>query len=79
MNLVTLPMLALSGVFFSLEGSPDILQRISRFLPLTHFTEGARAVMVDGAGIIDVLPNIAVLLVIAAAATLLSAMLFRWD
>jgi ABC-2 type transport system permease protein len=79
MNLVTLPMLVLSGVFFSLEGSPEILQRISRFLPLTHFTEGARAVMVDGAGIVGVLPNIAVLLAIATGATLLSAALFRWE
>jgi ABC-2 type transport system permease protein len=79
MNLVTLPMLVLSGVFFSLEGSPEILQGISRFLPLTHFTEGARAVMVDGAGIVGVLPNIVVLLAIATGATLLSAALFRWE
>jgi hypothetical protein len=41
MNLVTLPMLALSGVFFSLEGSPDILQRISRFLPANALHRGS--------------------------------------
>jgi ABC-2 type transport system permease protein len=50
LNLVTFPMLALSGVFFSLEGSPPILRTISRAFPLTHFTEAARKIMLDGAG-----------------------------
>lgn len=79
MNLVTLPMLALSGVFFSLEGSPEILRRLSRALPLTHFTEGARAIMVDGATMGEVLPNILVLTAIAIGALGLSSLLFRWD
>ena len=49
LNLVTIPMLALSGVFFSLEGSPAILRTLSRGFPLTHFIEAARKIMLDGA------------------------------
>ncbi|MFO7781666.1 MAG: ABC transporter permease, partial [Spirochaetia bacterium] len=43
LNLVTFPMLIFSGVFFSLEGSPQVLQSFSRVLPLTHFVAASRA------------------------------------
>ena len=79
MNLVTFPMIILSGVFFSLEGTPEILQTISQFLPLTHFVDGARAIMLDGAGTFDVLPNMAALATMALAFLGVSALLFRWE
>lgn len=79
MNLVTFPMIILSGVFFSLEGTPELLQTISRFLPLTHFVDGARAIMLDGAGIIEVLPNMAALAAMALGFLGVSAFLFRWE
>jgi ABC-2 type transport system permease protein len=52
MNVVTLPMILISGVFFSLEGSPPIVRTISRVFPLTHFIDAARAIMLEGAGLI---------------------------
>lgn len=79
LNLVTFPMIILSGVFFSLEGSPEIMQRLSRALPLTHFTEGARAVMIEGAGFADIAPNIAFLALLTAVFLAIAAALFKWE
>ena len=79
LNLITFPMLALSGVFFSLEGSPQILRTISRGFPLTHFIEAARKIMLDGATLVQVAPNLLVLGGLTVAFLLLSAVLFKWE
>jgi len=79
LNAVTFPMLALSGVFFSLEGSPPILRTISRAFPLTHFTEAARKIMLDGAGLGQIAPNLLVLGGMTIVFLLLSAALFKWE
>ncbi len=79
LNLVTFPMLALSGVFFSLEGSPPILRTISLAFPLTHFTDAARKIMLDGAGLVQILPNLLVLGGLTALFLILGAALFKWE
>lgn len=79
LNLITFPMLALSGVFFSLEGSPPILRTISLAFPLTHFTEAARKIMLDGAGLVQILPNLLVLGGLTALFLILGAALFKWE
>ncbi|MDA3950969.1 MAG: ABC transporter permease, partial [Spirochaeta sp.] len=79
LNLITFPMIILSGVFFSLEGTPEIMQRISRALPLTHFTEGARAIMIEGAGLAEIAPNLLFLTVLTAIFLAISAVLFKWE
>ncbi|MFP4508789.1 MAG: ABC transporter permease [Spirochaetaceae bacterium] len=79
MNLVSFPMIIGSGVFFSLESAPEPLRLASRFLPLTHFVDGARAVMIEGAGLTEVLPNLMVLVLFSAAFMTASAAVFRWD
>lgn len=79
MNLVTFPMIILSGVFFSLESAPTVLQQFSLFLPLTHFVNGARAVMLDGAGLLEVMPNVLALVGMAVVFLVVSAALFRWE
>lgn len=79
LNLITFPMLALSGVFFSLEGSPPILRSIARIFPLTHFIDGARKIMVDGAGLLQIMPNLLVLGGLTIVFLLLSALLFKWE
>ena len=43
LNLITWPMMMLSGVWFSLEGTNPLVQKIARFLPLTHIVDSARA------------------------------------
>lgn len=79
LNIVTFPMLALSGVFFSLEGSPAILRTISRAFPLTHFIEAARKIMLDGAGLAQIAPNLFFLGGLTVIFLILSSALFRWE
>ncbi|MBI9104542.1 MAG: ABC transporter permease [Spirochaetales bacterium] len=79
MNIITFPMIIFSGVFFSLEGTPQIMQTASKFFPLTHFIEAARAIMIDGAGMMDILPNILVLTGMTLAFLFISSILFKWE
>jgi len=51
MNLITWPMMILSGVFFSLEGTPRAMQIASRIFPITYYIEASRSIMLDGAGL----------------------------
>lgn len=79
LNLLSWPMMFLSGVWFSLEGSPHALQVAAQFLPLTHLIDGARAVMNDGASLRDVLPQVGILAGMSLVLMAVSARLFCWD
>lgn len=79
MNLVTFPMMVFSGVFFSIEGSPAFVRAIAKIFPLTHFLEAARAVMLDGAGLAAVWPQMAILAGMTALFLSVSAALFKWE
>jgi ABC-type multidrug transport system permease subunit len=79
LNLLSLPMLFLSGVWFSLEGSSILAQKLALVLPLTHLVEAARAVMVDGAGLVDIAGNLMALAVMTACYLLIAAYSFRWE
>ncbi len=79
LNLISWPMLLLSGVWFSMEGASGPAQALSRVLPLTHIVEGARAVMIDGAGVAQILPQIGLLAGLAVLFLGLAAWLFRWE
>ncbi|WP_348672318.1 ABC transporter permease [uncultured Abyssibacter sp.] len=78
LNLVTWPMMMVSGVWFSIEGAPAVVVWLARCLPLTHLLEAARAVMLDGVGLIDVADHLLILLVIAAGCLAFGAWSFRW-
>jgi ABC-2 type transport system permease protein len=77
-NLASWPMMLLSGVWFSLEGAPGWLQAAAKALPLTQMLDAARAVMLDGAGIGGVLPNLAWLLAMTLLFLGIAAAGFRW-
>ena len=79
LNLMSWPMLLLSGVWFSMEGTNALAQWIAQALPLTHLVAAARAVMIDGAGVVEVLPEIGVLLALAVAFLTLATWMFRWE
>jgi ABC-2 type transport system permease protein len=77
-NLASWPMMLLSGVWFSLEGAPGWLQAGASALPLTQMLHAARAVMLDGAGIGDVLPNLGWLVAMTLLFLGIAATGFRW-
>jgi ABC-type multidrug transport system permease subunit len=77
-NLASWPMMLLSGVWFSLEGAPAWLRNAAEALPLTQMLHAARAVMLDGAGLAEVLPRLFVLLGMGALFLVIAATGFRW-
>ena len=77
-NLVSWPMMLLSGVWYSLEGAPAWLRAAAQALPLTQMLEAARAIMLDGAGLADVLPRLAALAGMTALFLGIAAAGFRW-
>ena len=78
LNAITFPMLLLSGVWFSLDGSPEWVQSIAQALPLTHVLEAARAVMLDDAGLADIALNLGLLCGFCVVGMGISIKLFRW-
>ena len=79
LNVFTWPMMLLSGVWFSLEGANPVVRKIAQFFPLTHVVDGARAVMTEGAGFTQVLPQLTILLVMSAVFLLIGSLIFRWE
>ena len=79
LNLMSWPMMIMSGVWFSLEGTNIWAQRIAEFLPVTHMVDAARRIMLDGAGLADVAFEIMVLFAIGLVLLAASARAFRWQ
>ena len=76
-NVVTFPMMFLSGTFFPLTMMPDYLQSVAHILPLYYIIEGLNNVMVYG-NISGALIDIAVVAVIATVIFIAAAKLFKW-
>ena len=79
LNLLSWPMMLLSGVWFSLEGSHPLVQNLSMLLPLTHMIDAARAVMIEGAGFSDVVGQLGILALFAVVFVTLGSAIFRWE
>jgi ABC-2 type transport system permease protein len=78
LNVLTWPMMLLSGIWFSLEGSPQWVQWLASIFPLTHLLDAARAIMLDGAGVAQIVPDLIYLGVTAVAFLAFGAWSFRW-
>lgn len=78
-NVALWPMLAFSGVFFSLENVPKALRNVSQAFPLTHFLEGTRSIMLEGAGLIDIAPHLLALGGMTVLFLVIAARLFVWE
>jgi ABC-2 type transport system permease protein len=78
LNLLTWPMMLLSGIWFSLEGSPPWVRWVAGIFPLTHVLDAARAIMLDGAGLGQIAQHLIYLAVTALVFLALGAWSFRW-
>ncbi len=60
-NLVVMPMMILSGIFFSYHGFPDWVIAFIEWMPLTILADNIRSVFNEGAMLPDVMPAIIIL------------------
>ena len=79
LNLLSWPMMFLSGVWFSLEGAHPWMQKFALILPLTHVTEAAREIMIDGAGLVQIADHLLVLGLTSVVLLVIGAWVFRWE
>ena len=79
LNLINWPMMMLSGVWFSLEGTGETVQKIAQIFPLTHVLDSARAVMLDGAAFSDIAPSLAALTILSGLFLAIGSAIFRWE
>ena len=78
-NLISLPLMFLSGIFFPRSVLPGWLQTITQYSPLSYVSDALRSISVDGASLWAIrwdLIGIGVWLAISAA---IAARLFRWE
>jgi ABC-2 type transport system permease protein len=78
MNLTMMPMWVLSGVFFSSENFPRVVQPLIKALPLTATIDALRATMLRGASLPTLAPELLVLAVWIVGCFALALKLFRW-
>ena len=78
-NFVYLPMVLISGTFFTPKDYPGFLRAIADVLPLTYFTKLVRDVMVRDHHLWSELGSIAVVLAWGAVGLIAAIRRFRWQ
>ena len=77
-NLVTMPMMILSGIFFSYHNFPDWAITFIEKLPLTLLADNIRSVFNEGAQFIDVLPPAISLTIIGLMFFTIGIRIYKW-
>ncbi|HSX28941.1 MAG TPA: ABC transporter permease [Candidatus Saccharimonadales bacterium] len=78
-NLVVFPMMFLSGTFFPRFLMPEWLQNLSAFLPLTPVIDGIRLIATEGKSLLDLGPQVALLLGWTVVIYVIAFKVFRWE
>jgi ABC-2 type transport system permease protein len=78
-NLISLPMMFLSGVFFPRDAMPAFLANITQFMPLTYVNEALRSIVNNGAGLTSLGPELLGMGVWAVITFLVAVRLFSWE
>jgi ABC-2 type transport system permease protein len=78
-NLISLPMMFLSGVFFPRDAMPEFLRGITQYMPLTYVNEALRGVMNDGAGMLDLGSQLLGMGIWAVITFVVAVRLFKWE
>jgi ABC-2 type transport system permease protein len=78
-QVVQLPMLFLSGIFFPIATMGDVLQTVARLMPLTYLADALRQVMVDGIPFASLGVCVAVLMAWLIGCFAVAARYFRWQ
>ena len=78
-NVVALPMMFLSGVFFPRSAMPETLESVTDFLPLTFLAEALRNIAIDGEVIWSQWGNILGLAAWLGISFLVAVRLFKWE
>jgi ABC-type multidrug transport system permease subunit len=77
-NVIVMPMMLLSGIFFSYHNFPEIVIPYIRKLPLTLVADGMRSIFIEGAGLVQVAVPVLILTLGGFIFFSLGLRFFRW-
>jgi ABC-2 type transport system permease protein len=72
-------MMFLSGTFFPRFLMPEWLQRVSDFLPLTPVIDGVRLIATEGKHLVDLGPQLGLIVGWTVIIYLIAFRVFRWE
>jgi len=75
---ITLPMMILSGIFFSYHNFPEVVIPVIQKLPLTLLTDSLRGIMTEGTGIGENLSAMCILSATGAVCFFLGLRIYKW-
>lgn len=78
-QVVQMPMMFLSGIFFPFNFMPEFLRTISRLLPLTYLGDGLRQSMVNGTAVAPIGVDVAILVGWLVVCLAIATRSFRWE
>lgn len=78
-NIVMMPMWIFSGVFFSYERFPSVVQPFIKALPLTALNDALRATILEGSSLFSQTGRVLVLVLWGGISFLLALRWFRWS
>ena len=78
-NLITFPMIFLSGTFFPRFLMPEWLQTVTNFLPLTPVIDGIRLIVTEGKGFLEIMPQLGLLVIWSLVIYVIAFRVFRWE
>ncbi len=78
-NTIVFPMLFLSGTFFPRYIMPIWLQNVTNYLPLTPVIDGLRQLTTEGKSILDLGPQIGLIVVWLVVVYIIAFRVFKWE
>lgn len=78
-NIVTFPMMFLSGTFFPRYAMPEWLQHVSAYLPLTPIIDGIRMIATEGEHLTSIGPQLGLTAIWAVIIYAVAFRVFRWE
>ena len=78
-NVVSLPMMLLSGVFFSRSNLPEPVRVVTEFFPLTYLADGMRSIVLEGSNLPTLWLQLAGLALWSVVSVWAAVKVFRWE
>ncbi|MEK7251562.1 MAG: ABC transporter permease [Bacteroidota bacterium] len=78
-NIIAVPMMMLSGIFFNRGTLPGFVRAVVDYLPLSFLADAMRSIAIDGATLGQVFPQIIGLAVWCVVAIFIAVKMFRWE
>jgi ABC-2 type transport system permease protein len=78
-NIISLPMMFLSGTFFPRDAMPEALRAVTEYMPLTYLNHALRTIANEGAGVAEIGGDLLGMGIWAVIAFVVAIRLFSWE